>query len=55
MQNPADAPTLTDLERQAITRALAEYNGNISQTAASLGITRQTLYRKLEKFGIAGK
>lgn len=51
----AEASTLIGLERQAITKALAEYNGNISQTAASLGITRQTLYRKLEKFGLTDR
>lgn len=54
-ESAAEGSTLIDMERQAITKALAEYNGNISQTAASLGITRQTLYRKLEKFGLTGK
>ncbi len=44
--------TLEQLERDAIVAALNRFNGNISHVAASLGITRQTLYRKLEKYNI---
>jgi len=44
--------TLEDLERAAITEALASYEGNLSKVARALGITRQALYRKMEKHGI---
>jgi two-component system response regulator HydG len=44
--------TLDDLEREALKSALAEYQGNIVQAAKALGITRQTLYNKLKKYGL---
>ncbi len=52
--SPAEAPIvpLEQLEKQAIEAAVERYNGNLSQVAASLGITRQSLYRRMEKFGI---
>ena len=40
------------MELKAITEAMAQYRGNISRVADALGITRQTLYRKLEKYGM---
>jgi two-component system, NtrC family, response regulator len=39
-------------ERQAVEQALAVAEGNVSQTAELLGITRPTLYDLLEKFGL---
>lgn len=45
-------PTLEDVERQAVNNALAHSNGNMSQAAQLLGITRQALYRRMGKFGI---
>jgi DNA-binding NtrC family response regulator len=42
---------LDELERLAIVRALAE-KGNLSQVARVLGISRNTLYRKLDKYGL---
>lgn len=44
--------TLVEMEIQLVTRALAKHKGNISKTAAELGITRASLYRRLEKFNI---
>lgn len=44
--------TLEGLELKAIAEAMAQYRGNISRVADALGITRQTLYRKLEKYGM---
>jgi two-component system NtrC family response regulator len=40
------------LERETIRAALKRNRGNISQTAAELGISRPTLYGLLTKFGI---
>jgi len=40
------------VERELITRALQETNGNQVQTAKLLGITRATLRKRIEKFGI---
>ena len=39
-------------ERQAISRALAQANGNIAQTAELLGVSRPTLYDLMEKTGL---
>lgn len=40
-------------ERTTIENALFEATGNISQAAQLLGISRQALYRRMAKFGIA--
>ena len=40
---------LADLERQAIRRALAATDHNVSQAARALGISRATLHRKLNQ------
>ena len=44
--------TLDDIERHAIEEAMKRCNGNLSRVATELGITRQTLYRRLEKHGL---
>lgn len=40
------------VEKEIIENYLKDYAGNISQTAKVLGMTRQTLYRKMEKLEI---
>ncbi len=42
--------TLAEMEKRFILDCLKRHNNNISVAAASLGITRQTLYNKLRKF-----
>jgi DNA-binding NtrC family response regulator len=44
--------SLADVERDHIERVLRETNGNITKAAASLGIDRRTLQRKLRTYGI---
>ena len=39
-------------EQERIRRTLAANGGNITKTARQLGLTRQALYRRLEKYGI---
>jgi DNA-binding NtrC family response regulator len=46
------ALNLDDLERRAIVRALALYEGNVSHAAAALGLTRPALYRRMERHGL---
>ena len=46
------ALNLDDLERRAIMRALALYEGNVSHAAAALGLTRPALYRRMERHGL---
>lgn len=42
---------LARLEKDVLERAMKQYNGNVSQAAASLGIKRQTLQHKLKRHG----
>ena len=44
------AQTLEASEREAIVRALRRADGNLTEAARILGITRQSLYRRMEKF-----
>lgn len=46
------ASTLEDMERNAIAAAVKQHAGNMSEVARQLGITRQTLYNKLRKYGL---
>ena len=43
---------LEQVEAKTIRQALSFYQGNISQTAQALGLTRGALYRRLEKYGL---
>jgi DNA-binding NtrC family response regulator len=45
--------TLDDVERATVERALREHGGNVTRAAQMLGLTRQALYRRMEKFGLA--
>jgi len=43
---------LEEVEKLLIRKVLKKYNGNITQAAAELGLTRSSLYRRLEKYGL---
>lgn len=43
---------LENLERSAVCKVLQKYNGNISLAAKELGLTRTSLYRRMEKYGL---
>ena len=45
--------TLEQAERRMIEHSLAQHEGNISQVAKALGLSRAALYRRLEKHGLA--
>ena len=47
--------TLEEMETLHIKDVLRQHDGNISHTASVLGIGRNTLYRKIEKYGIGVK
>ncbi|HEX5167800.1 MAG TPA: sigma-54 dependent transcriptional regulator [Cyclobacteriaceae bacterium] len=49
---PNDTLNLDDVERAAIAKALQLHNGNISKAADELGLTRASLYRRMEKYGL---
>ena len=44
---------LSEVERQAVVRAIAESNWDIPRAARILGIGRTTIYRKLKEYGIS--
>ncbi|GMQ30506.1 sigma-54 dependent transcriptional regulator [Algoriphagus confluentis] len=43
---------LDDMERTTIQKAIDKNGGNISKAAKELGLTRASLYRRLEKYGL---
>jgi two-component system NtrC family response regulator len=49
---PADEATIEEMERAMIVRTLERHGHNICKAASALGMTRQALYRRLEKYGI---
>jgi len=48
----ADTLNLDEVEKAAVTKAIQLHNGNISKAADELGLTRASLYRRMEKYGI---
>ena len=48
-------PRDVETGRSRILLALAEADGNRAEAARRLGVSRSTLYRQMEKFGIVGK
>lgn len=46
---------LSAVEKQTIEEALVFFDGNISQAANALGLTRGALYRRLDKYGLGNE
>lgn len=44
--------TLDEVERVLIQRALRRHDGNVSEAARTLGLSRSALYRRLERHGL---
>lgn len=51
-ENPDDIQ-LSAVEKATVERALLKHNNNISKTAEELGLSRGSLYRRLEKYNIS--
>lgn len=47
-----DSYNLEEVEREVIVRVLRRHQGNVSHAARELGLTRATLYRRMEKYGL---
>jgi DNA-binding NtrC family response regulator len=47
-----DEMSLDDLEKLFIQKAMRRFDGNVSQAAQALGLSRSALYRRLEKHGL---
>ncbi len=48
----AESFKLDDVEKITILKAIDKHEGNISKAAKELGLTRASLYRRLEKYGL---
>jgi transcriptional regulator with PAS, ATPase and Fis domain len=44
--------TIDEMEESLIREVMRRHNGNITKAATELGLTRTSLYRRLEKYGI---
>ncbi len=52
-ENDPPAPSRLDqVEKEAIARTLARHDNNVSRAAHALGLTRASLYRRMEKYGL---
>ena len=52
-----ESPNLEDLSLEAVEavlvrKALQRFQGNVSQAAEALGLSRGALYRRMEKYGV---
>ena len=54
LAEPAGA-SLEDAERLAIIQATRQCHGNLAEAARALRISRSTLYRKMERFGLSSR
>jgi DNA-binding NtrC family response regulator len=52
VSEPPGSGTLSEVEREAIHAALGRARGVVSRAAAELGLSRQALYRRMERLGI---
>jgi transcriptional regulator with PAS, ATPase and Fis domain len=43
---------LDAVEHQVVRKVLTKHAGNVSRAARELGITRASLYRRMEKYGL---
>ena len=50
-----ESESLSEVERLHIIEVLASVNGNKMAAAKALGLTRWTLYRRMELYGIGDK
>jgi transcriptional regulator of acetoin/glycerol metabolism len=44
--------SLEDVERYLVKKTLARFDGNVSQAAGALGLSRSGLYRRMQKYGL---
>jgi DNA-binding NtrC family response regulator len=47
-----DDYNLKDIEKNVILKAMKKYQGNVSRAARELGLTRASLYRRMQKYGL---
>jgi transcriptional regulator of acetoin/glycerol metabolism len=47
-----DDMSLEEVEAFLIKKALSRYQGNVSQAASALGLSRSALYRRIQRYGL---
>ena len=47
-----DTYNLEEIEKSIINKVLKQHQGNITQAASDLGLTRTSLYRRMEKYDL---
>jgi transcriptional regulator with PAS, ATPase and Fis domain len=47
-----DNYNLEDVEKAVIRKALKKHGGNVSRAAKDLGLTRTSLYRRMDKYDL---
>jgi DNA-binding NtrC family response regulator len=52
LQQELHGKTIEEMEREMILASIHKEKGNMSAVAKNLGITRQTIYKKLKRYGI---
>lgn len=52
---PGNDSSLLDMERSMLEKALNQSNGNVTRAAAILGISRDTMRYRIDKFGLSPK
>jgi len=50
--SPAAGARLEDIERDAVAEAMRAAQGNVSEAARRLGVSRAALYRRLDRHGL---
>jgi DNA-binding NtrC family response regulator len=50
--NPSSEITLEEMEKRMIDQAIRKNHGNLTAASGQLGVTRQTLYNKMKRFGL---
>src|SRR5258708_6051802 len=50
--SPIEGLTLEEVEKTLIQKALSRYEGNVSQAAKALGLSRSALYRRIAAYGL---
>jgi DNA-binding NtrC family response regulator len=51
-EHPGGISPLDAVEKAAIIKALEKHQNNVSRAADALGLTRASLYRRMEKYGL---
>lgn len=52
VDNEIEELSIDDMEKNLIERSLLKHEGNISRAAEELNLSRQALYRRIEKYGL---